>query len=607
LLSGISTAAPPSLSNTYNSDGPTESYRIENSFSSSSRGINGVLANPAGIARSGTFEMSIGYGAKLESHSRITYEISDESISFGDESENFFKGGLYYTDDPTDAPTNEFRERDLNIDVDYNRGGGVTDMGVAFNFGDVFAVGVTRARPSKFDLNFNGYAPTLFRTTMDLKGKTFPGGLTIEADGRATFDVGGVGTTTADPLYDKFTYNSSVAAVSTSLDIMDQTTDSREIILTFGGKAGDFMWGFNAIPITSNVILKNSVQTKTSSASADMVFYVPDFDPNDPLSVGNWFDEGDKIYTREAGYVNYTMVHSPDAYVYRGVAEGDYYASAMRVDFGLIWQPVSDMSMSLVYENIGGANLTYVGRGVYTTLESYINEDDPPDFGIGSGESWSPLQPNPKPVEDAGGFYLPEEFTIELPRKLRLGISITRPFFVAVDYERYFTDFVYEELTITDVGFLRVGLETSLFGLPLILRGDSEWLLKPTILGVRDEEQANDINDFLNQLPALPTQTTIGLGWRMAGYEFGGDISENHATFLSLYEGDLIDFMKVLTYDLYLRGENWDVTYTAVAEPFYLLSQNAELLQFEEGEAKEIASGDVKTNWVYSLKFGFRF
>ena len=130
-------------------------------------------------------------------------------------------------------------------------------------------------------------------------------------------------------------------------------------------------------------------------------------------------------------------------------------------------------------------------------------------------------------------------------------------------------------------------------------------LLKPTILGVTDPDEAKDINDLLNQYPVLPTETKLGLGFRFFDYEFGGDFSENHASILSLYEGKLLDFMKVLTYDLYLKADNWDITYTAVAEPFYLLSQNAELLQ-RDGEG-DISTSQIKTNWVYSVRFGYRF
>lgn len=610
ILLGAGFAASPSLTNSYSSDGPAEYYKIEDNYSSSTGGINGVLANPAGIARSSTFEIFMGYGEHIKSRPLATFTTSDES--FGDiggstGANDFFTAGIYYTDDPTDAPTNEFKTRDINVRIDYDHGGGVTDLGVAFNLGDTFAFGVSRKRPASYNIDLNAYIPVTFRTTMDLRGKDFPGGLTITSTGTAQYNDGVNPTyTTNASLYEKFTYNSSAAALSTSINFNNEAVDSREIVLTVGGKAGDFLWGFNAIPISSNIVLDNSLISKVTTSSANMVYYVPDFDPNVPAEAVIWFTDANNLYSREAGYTTYSIVLTPESYVYRGVARGNYSASAMRVDFGLIWQPADFMSMSLVYENIGGASLIYKGRGVFSTVESYISSEDPPDFTIGSKESWAPLTGTPRSVEGAGGFDLPDEFAIELPRKGKFGIAFTKPFFIAIDYEKYFTDFTYSDITFTDVSFVNVGLQSSLFGLPLILRYDSRWLLRPTVRGVKDPGQKEDIDDMLGQFPVLPASNTFGAAIRAWDVEIGGDFTENHASFLSIYEGDILDFMKVLSYDYYVRGDNWDITYTALGEPFYLLSQNAELLQ-ADGSAPEVSFNEVKMNWVYSLKFGYRF
>jgi hypothetical protein len=616
-LSGAALAGTPSVGNSYGTDGPTAAYNIKNSYTSSSHGINSVLINPAGIARSSTFEISVGYGMELTSRPRLTFGISDEDMgSLGGEGNTYMQGGLYYTDDPNDAPTNEFKSRDLKFAVDYEHAGGITDFGVAYNFGDVLAFGISRSRPALFDFGLTTYAPTIFRNTVDMLGSTVETGTAsfyISDDpstrGCAFYDdSGGTGivTSTAAALYDKFTNNSSTAAVSTSISFSDQVKDSREIVLTVGGKYGSLLWGVNAIPISSDISLSNSFVTKTTTNSANLVYYVPDFDPGNPISVGQWFDETDQLYSRKAGYTTYTIALSPEAYLYRGAANGNYSASAMQVDLGFIWELTGDLSVSLAYENIGGANLIYRGTGVYSTLESYVDENGPPDFQLGSTEVWDPLSHTPKPMQGSEGFYLPDEFTVNLPRKGKIGVAFTKPFFFAVDYEKYFTDFVYGDMTITDVGFLKVGGETSLFGLPLILRADTKWLIKPTILGVTDAKQAEDINKLLDQFPLLPTSTTFGLGFNMFGYEVGGDFSENHASMLSIYEGKLLDFMKVLSYDIYLKRDNWDVTCTAVSDPFYLLTQNSELIP-TNNEKVEITPADIKTSWIYSLKFGYRF
>jgi len=603
-FAGFCLAAEPSFNSSFTSDGAVDAYKIENSFSSSAGGINSVLANPAGIARSSTCEITVGYGSQADALSVITYSASDEDFgSLGGNAADYFTAGLYLTDDPTDAPTNEFKSRDLKMAFDYERGGGITDFGIAYNFGGMFAIGVSRKRPSSFSADLGGYAPAIFRNSVDIRGHTVEAGtddLTVDSAGRATYSV----YSTADPLFDKFTRNSSYAAVSTDIKLENEVTDSREMVLTFGGTILDnILWGINAIPISSNILLNNTYSTRTATNSANLVYYVPDFDTGDPASIADWFDETDKLYTREAGYTTYTMVLSPESEIYRGMAVGEYSASAMRVDLGFIWEPFNDVSVSFVYENIGGANLVYRGEGVYSSFESYVKDEDAPDFQVGSSEVWNPLAPTPQSVDD--GFSLPDKFTINLPKKGRLGLAIKKPFFFAIDYERYFSDIFYEDLTISDLTFLKFGLESSLFGLPLIIRGETEWLLRPTISGATDQQQEDDINAMLDQFPAIPASNTLGLGLNLFGYEVGADVSENHACFLSIYEGQLLDFMKLVSYDLYLAKDNWDVTCTAVGEPFYLFTKNAELLQTDgNGEA---SVSDIQINWIYSLKFGYRF
>ena len=602
---GVGFATPPSMTNTYTTDCSIQVYNIQDSFTSSTKGINSVFVNPAGIAKSSTFEISLGYGADLSAKSFATFTASDEDLGQIGGGSGFFKGGLYFTDDRTDTSTIEFKSRDINANFDYERSGGLTDFAMAFNFGDVFAFGVTRMRPSSLDINMTGYVPTIFKNTMDMHDQSF-GGLTIESDGRAAFSGGGVTFETAEPLYDKFTMNSTDAAVSTIATAANSASDNREIALTIGGDIWGIKWGVNAIPISSDIVLNNTAYTRVASNSADMVYYVPNFDPTDPASIAAWANEGTKIYSSREGYVTYTFELSPEANIYRGVAQGNYSASAMRVDLGFMWEPIKNVNVSAVYENIGGANLVYKGTGVRSTVESYINKNDPPDFNIGSSETYNPLVITPEALEGASGFYLPDEFTVVLPRKGKIGISTRVPFFIAVDYERYFTNIEYAGTTVTDLGFLKVGMESLLFGLPLVVRGESTWLLKPTILGITDPGQRQDINDFLDKYPALPTESKFGLGFKMYGYELGGDFMENHTSLLAIYQGNMLDFMKMISYDLYLRADNWDVTYTAVGEPLYLLAQNADLLNPNVNQG-EISASDIKTNWVYSIKVGYRF
>jgi len=603
-LSFLAYAESPSFNSSFVVDAPADAYRIENSFSSSSRGINGVGANPAGIMRSSTFELSVGLASHLNSDIDATLTASDEDLGTlgGD---NIFHAGLYFTDDPADTSTNEFKTRDVKGVFDYKTGGGVSDLGVAFNFGGIFAFGIQRMRPSIFYMDMGGSAPTIFKNTMDMHGKTISG-LTIESTGKAIFTGSGTTFATEAKLFDKFTYNSTDAAFSTDLTVSNHVEENKDVALTFGGKMWNIMWGVTAIPIESTITLNNSAFTMTASNCANMVYYVPGFDPSSPEDIARWADESTKVYSSAEGYKTFTVNLPSGEPVYRGEAKGNYSASAMRVDLGFIWQPFDFMSVGLAYENIGGAELVYKGPGAHATAESYINVKDPPTMELGHDTVWNPLSDTPATFEGAQGFTLPEDFTIVLPRKGRVGISFTKPFFIAIDYERYFTELQFQEITLKDLGFLRVGLETQIFALPLVFRTESRWMIKPTVLGITDPAWAKDVNDFLDRVPAIPAETIFGLGWKAWGGEVGADFCENHASILSVYEGDLLDFLKTISYDVYIKTDGWDITYTAVGEPFYLISENAELIN-KTRLGETISASDVKTNWVYTLKFGFRF
>ncbi|KPJ69394.1 hypothetical protein AMJ44_03925 [candidate division WOR-1 bacterium DG_54_3] len=573
---------------------------MEYIYSPLAKGINSVNCNPAGIMNISTFEISIGYASKIDMPDTLaTFIATDEDLGEMGGDENPLRGGVYYTDDPNDTAT--FETRNFDLTFDYLHGGGVTDLGFGFKLGENLAFGVSRRRPTAWDMGFSGDLPAIFKGTVDFRGQTIEA-LTITATGYAVYDDGvNPPISTAQPLWSGFITQEDYSVLETEMNMTDQVMDKEELMFTLGTKTGPVQWGVNFIPISSTVSFNNTTAMTASAEGGDMKYWVPLF--TDYTSAAAWITN--ELYTKEAGYANLSIIVPADQKVYNIQVAGDYSADMIRMDLGMLWQVNDNFSIGAALENVSGEDLVFRGKGLISTAETYLTGEEPPTFEAGGGV-FRPFTSEAKPIEDTESWELPQEYVIQVPRKLRIGAAMKQPFIFAVDYERYLDDIKEGDLTISDLSFLRLGGEMRILFLPIVLKGDSRWLLKPTITGITDPEQEKNINDLFATMPAIPTEIYLGLSFPLFGYDSGFGVRENHASILSMYSGRLLDFLKTISYDIYLRQDSWDITYTAVAEPFYNISGNTSLVEKAQSD-EEISFTDVKSYWTQSIQVTFRF
>ena len=589
-----------SVNSIYRLDGPTRPYRMEYIYSPLAKGVNSLHVNPAGVMNISTFEVSLGYASKIDMPDTIaTFIATDEEIGEFGGDDNPFVGGVYFTDDPADTVT--FETRNFDLTFDYIHGGGMTDMAFAYKLGENLAFGVSRRRPKAWNMGFITDLPAIFKGNVNFYNEQL-GELTITSTGYATYDDGShLPVSTSKPLWSGFLSQESYSALESNASLNEEVMDKEELMFTFGSKTGPIEWGVNFIPISSTVNFSNVIVMTASNDSGAMEYYVPAF--TDFTSVATWVAE--ELYTMEAGYTNFSIIVPPGQKVYNIQVEGNYSAEMLRMDFGMLYKMGDALSFSAVLENVSGNDLVFRGTGLVSTAESYLTGDEPPTFEAGGGV-YRPFTSEAQPIKDTESWELPEEYVLQVPRKLRLGVALKFPFLLAVDWERYLDDIVEGDWTISELGFLRVGGEMQILFLPIKLKGDSRWLLKPTITGITDPDQAKQINDLFTALPAIPTETYLGLSFPLFGYEGGLGVRENHAAFLSMYAGRILDFLDSVAYDIYLRTDSWDITYTAVAEPFYNISGNTSIVEkLQEGGDVEFT--DVKAYWTQSIQFTFRF
>lgn len=612
IIFGNLALAQGSFNANFTFDGPIPAYDLQNNYSSTAHGIRGIQSNPAAIMKSATAEVALdlGFGFEMTPGQR-TLNLTDKELEFDPDSpfSDIFLGGIYFTDNVTDTSTTEFKQRDFNAVFGYNRGGGMTDFGASVKFNDWLAVGVTRARPMNLDFDIRTNMPIIFKETVELRGKTWEN-FTVNADGTAaytdpnppnpSFSTGG------NTLYSEFIYKENNVATDTQIALNEHISDSREIAITLGTNMAGINWGINFIPMSTTVSFNNVGLSATTSGSENIEFYIPNFDPGNPVSIQDWFNNN--RYVDENGYNKYTILAPPDQKIYEASISGVYSASATRIDLGMLWEPTDWLSIGAALENSSGAELNFRGVGVISTIETYITTGEAPELEPGTGNiTFDPFLDEPRPIEDAEKIYLPQSHTVSLPQIARVGFALKGPVLLAIDYERYLNELNFEDITVSELSFLRIGGEMGILFLPLSIWGESRWMLKPTIT-VPDQETADEINDFYSDYPVIPSEFHLGFSLKLWGSEYGIGFGENHLAPLDMYQWNLSELPRMTYWNAFWRSGAWEINYMAMADVLHNLSFNAGHAEIVEDGADGIEGvTGFELVWTYTLGITYRF
>jgi len=207
-----------------------------------------------------------------------------------------------------------------------------------------------------------------------------------------------------------------------------------------------------------------------------------------------------------------------------------------------------------------------------------------------------------------------ESKTYELPRKLRYGMHITRPFLIALDYETRTNPMIIQvvdsagsrvDVGISNINVLRLGSEMQVFALPVWLRGGIGVVSKPSADNA--EVQAKIDSTFPEGIPFLPAKLDLGLQTEITGAKTGLAFGVDAMSAISLYSVDLLytNIAKPLFWTLYTGKENWKIFYTAAADiPGTVMVLKSKGIPMDRA-LESLSASDIKWNQTFAVSLSF--
>jgi hypothetical protein len=576
-------------------------------YGSLSKGMNTVLWNPAGLTKIATAEAhaTIPMGAFSSSFNK-SFQIEDNEFDAGEG----FSNGIYFTDDLSDLTK---KERTATSTIGYNNPGSSLELDQAIKFGDWLAVGIKTVNPLDASWDVGGNIPVTSKYTSDLNNFS-QGDLRI-TNGKLAYKIGGVYVETTDPVWDGFLIQDLKLPTTAKTSLRNSVSLQNSMTITGAVKYGQFSAGLNITPISVQSEFDNSVKAIVSAGALDMPFYTPDFDPNIPGDAAAWISDPAKGYETVDGYKK-TLISVPEGEVVADAKwSGAYSGACIRQDLGLMWDPQPWLVFSLMAENLGGAVLDMKGKGLSYYANHRFNTENP-DIDPMGGIDWSPFTYGSQDFifPDGQGLYMEESKTYELPRKLRYGMHITRPFLIALDYEMRTNPMIVQvvdsggsrvDVGISNINVLRLGSEMQLFALPIWLRGGIGVVSKPSADNA--EVQAKIDSTFPEGIPFLPAKLDLGLQTEITGAKTGLAFGVDAMSAISLYSVDLLytNIAKPLFWTLYTGKENWKVSYTAAADiPGTVMVLKSKGIPMDRA-LESLSASDIKWNQTVAVSLYF--
>lgn len=575
-------------------------------YGSLAKGMSTALWNPAGLTRIPTAEANarIPMGAFASSFSQ-NFNIEDNEFEAG----SGFSNGIYFTDDMSDLTK---KERTMTSSIGYNNPGASLDFDQAIKFNDWLAVGVKTLNPLDVSWDVAGSVPVTSKYSSDLNNFS-QDNLSI-TDGRLTYSIGGIPYTSADRIWSGFLSQNLILPTTAKASLRNSVSLQNSMTITGAVKYGQFSAGLNITPISVQSEFDNSVKALVNNTASDLVFYTPDFDPEDPLDIADWTTDPAR-YGSQAGY-KASVIKVPEGETVADTRwSGIYSGSCIRQDIGFLWEPQSWVSFSLVAENLGGAVLDMKGKGL-SYYANYRFNTETPDIDPMGGIDWSPFTyaSTDFVFPEGQGLYMEPSKSYALPKKIRYGMNITKPILIAVDYEIRSNPMIVQvvdstgskvDVSISNINVLRIGGETRLFILPVWLRGGLGIVSKPSADNA--EVQAKIDSTFPEGIPFLPAKLDLGLQTEISGARTGLALGVDALSAVSLYSVDLLysNIAKPLFWTLYTEKDNWKLSYTASADiPGTVAALKSKGIPMDR-VSEHLTAADIKWNQTVAVSLSF--
>lgn len=580
-------------------------------YSTLSQGIETALWNPASLTRIKHAQTALSFVAELQTYGYDhSFETEDGQYTFGD-SDNFSLG-YYLTGDEsvTTAATREHTTHSL-----YRTQSTGLSFKQALKFNEWFTFGVLTHNDMGMSIDMSGAFPAIaqmrgnFLNTSDFMGS----GLSIDSSGVLTFThtSEGGGTyeyKTVTPLWSGFLNQSSNVPVTAIVEARNDITVQPGITLCGAMKWRDLSMGTSLTPISATANVNNNVRAVVKEGTPDIFLYQPDFDPEVETDALNWVQDPNR-YGSESGYKRNSVNVPAGEVIGEAIYKGFYQASALRTDLGFTYDLGEIVTLGLMLENIGSAALDFRGSGRVAYVQSRISTAEPPSLDPAEEFNWTPFKDDFEPVEGAEDLFLQEQVNVELPKKIRFGAALRKPFLIALDLEQNQTPIIYRYIEddqekiveVSNIQILRLGMESRVLMLPMWIRAGFPLMFKPTVTGL--DADAQQSFDDVFQFGVVPLGFNMGSEINFWGTYVGSSFGVNATPILAFYQLDSTnqDLGRISFYDLYVMRGPWKVTYLATFDPASTAGA------YGSRTDKDQEFGVEHVRWIQTLTVSYKF
>ena len=588
-----------------------------------SKGMDTAAWNPASIGKLSLSEafvsMSQSSFGSVNRDTKVT-EISDNYQSDG---QTIGQYGIFFRYPNQISSGVNTEEVTITSNVNSSSYSTGTNFSSALKVNDWFSVGFATTNPYSGSLYLLGDMPTTTRLYTDLYGKSF-NETTIASNGKLTYTYTSGSTVntfeTSASLWTGYLTQEVTIPFTTLTEFRNDINIDNPFFTTFAVNFKKLSVGLNVVPINASANINNNLRLVVADDTEDQFLYVPNFDSNDQTDIANWLQDQDK-YGTAAGYKYKQIVVPAGEIVGNGEYRGFYNASAMRFDLGAMFDVSEWFTVGFSLENFGGANLNFQGNGIANYL-SYrdINTGEASSledlFGPGGKSRLDLISDRWITTTEVNEYtlLLEPQKDFFLPKKIKYGFALKKPFLIVVDIEQNQNPInillnnndtgQMEEVTISNINYLRIGLESRLFFLPLWMRSGLALISKPSITNIDANTQSQIDNYF--QYGYLPVGLDLGLETNMWGNIIGLSTKINPQIILSTLQLDTtnMELDKIVFGSLYYMRDPWTLTYMIQADPFASASAY-DNRTVPIGETKVFEVSDLR--YIQTLGVSYKF
>jgi hypothetical protein len=547
-------------------------------YSTIDKGMKSALWNPASLGKLKLSEATLGLATAAGSYNidKIS-KVSEKSGSFevgaGSGGSSFMRYATYFRY-PAQIGNGATKEVEIKSNLNYSTNVSGNNFSAAQKINDWLTIGFASNNPFEGGLDLAGNFPVTSQLSMNMYN-TNMGALKINGAGKLSYYFGGI-TYESGPVWPGFLTQVATIPVISMSELRNDLNVQAPYVGTIAAHQGNFYAGLNMLPVSASALIDNDVRAVVSADTPSQYFYIPSFNPNNAGEINTWVNDPTK-YGTGSGFSGKPLELPAGELVANTKYRGYYSGSTARVDLGMMYDLSEWFTVGLDLENLGGASLNMKGSGLatYLTYRDVNTQEATNLFDPGDSTPWKLFSDRWITTYEAGGqpLYLEPEKNYPLPKRVRLGFCLKRPFLIAIDYETNQNAIVIpgsteaDNLTISNIAFLRIGLETRVFTLPWYLRGGTTLALQPS-LTTADTKTKDSFNKAF-KYGVVPVKLDLGTTIDFWSYLFDSSLGVSALPLLNMVQVDATNFdlTKMLYYTFGLSKDAWQVSYLLQADP----------------------------------------